>query len=864
MKDWLNALNKIATFIGPRLRLSGMVKISLLCLYILIGSGIKSKGAGLYREDQSKLLQGAIKIQDKKGNLVLHLNTQDHCAINYVEVLGHAVITSNEGVFSAIKSNGNWLTSLTNIPGPKIITEGDQIIIENILFGEENNRVKEKWIFHSYSDYIDWTIERSYSKNRTLEDTGFPQWSFDNMETWTGALLGTGGVAWCKFFDQVNASLGNHTGKVTFWNQQKKICLSIDPIESNGQQIAVRFSRQQDNKFTLNYTVSEEKQRTKHFLSRFIVDRQDIWDLFDVRKTSKVTYRLKASAYDESFSRGEFPGLDKESIQGILNTIARVGVIDENITGSNNWHLDMGYAVLHEQWIAQMGLAINDQNYLRNYQKSLDYYRDNAISPEGNVKDRWAYRIWDSKPGTFDNGFYECQWGDLFDSNTDYVTNIAGLFQMNGDLKWVQTHKLQCEKVLGFLLKRDSDNDGLIEVWSDSYKEKKGSDWIDVIWASHENAFVNAKFYEALTQWSNVEEIMGDSAKACEYRAIAQKCKNRFNQPVSEGGFWNPENNWYVYWRDKDDRIHGDNLVTPVNFMAIAYGICDDDRRKEAILSKIEKLMQKEKLFMWPLNFFPYQEDEGYKVNFPFPNYENGDIFLAWGEVGIRAYLNYDRSIPIRVVKNVLKQYEKDGLAFQRYDRIKQEGKGDDILANNCLPIVGLYQNIYGIQPQYNRLFLDPHMTSELNGTMVNYWFRNQTYKIQLSSNDYSLSANSFLIRSPGCFGMYTEGDSLFYFNQNNPTPAFILTRDKPSGVQVKIIHWDNDPKKNKKWTIQSLSGSTKSDFEICLLNAGFNYSVLKNGIAWSVEKSDRSGKISFSCNTDSEKEDVFELCLTE
>lgn len=88
-------------------------------------------------------------------------------------------------------------------------------------------------------------------------------------EEWPGA----------SFFDKVNASLGNHTGEVNFWNQENKACLRIEPIELNGQQIAVRFSRQQDNKFTLNYTASEEKLRTKHFLSRFIIDRQDIWDL---------------------------------------------------------------------------------------------------------------------------------------------------------------------------------------------------------------------------------------------------------------------------------------------------------------------------------------------------------------------------------------------------------------------------------------------------------------------------------------------------------------------------------------------------------------------------------------------------------
>jgi hypothetical protein len=148
-------------------------------------------------------------------------------------------------------------------------------------------------------------------------------------------------------------------------------------------------------------------------------------------------------------------------VEAVLNTIARVGVIDEKLMGSNNWHLDMGYVCLHEQYVAQMGLAIDDEDYFTNYRKTLDYFRDNAISPDGNVKDRWAY----------------------------------------------------------------------------------------------------------------IEEISGDGSKATYYRDLAEKCKYRFNQPVTKGGFWSRENNWYVYWRDKDGSIHGDNLVTPVNFMAIAYGI---------------------------------------------------------------------------------------------------------------------------------------------------------------------------------------------------------------------------------------------------------------------------------------------------
>jgi hypothetical protein len=801
-----------------------------------------------------------IKVRDKKGELALKIDCHNRCVIGSVEVLGHDVVSEKKGVCSSIKINGKLYTTRSRLISPKVIINSDTVIIDGISFGEKGNQVSERWIFQPASDYIDWTIERTYQGNMTLEDTGFPEWSFKSMETWTGALLGTGGVAWCRFFDKIDASLGNHTGKVTFWNLENRACLSIDPSQPEGQHVAVKFSRQPDNRFNLNYSVTDDELRTKHFLSRFIIDRQDIWDAFDAMGTTKITYRLSALNYDAAFNRGDFKGLNNESVRSVLNTIARVGVIDEKLMGSNNWHLDMGYVCLHEQWVAQMGLAINDPYYTDDYRKTLDYFRDNAISDEGNVKDRWAYRIWDSEPGTFENGFYECQWGDLLDANTDYVINVAELFQINGDLDWVRNHKHQCENVLGFLLSGDSDNNGLIEVFPNSHTEQKGSDWIDVIWASWENAFINAKFYYALTQWADVEEIAGDFSSAKFYRDVAEKCKYRFNQPVTNGGFWNPDNNWYVYWRDRDGSVHGDNLVTPVNFMAIAYGICEDKSRKAAILTKVEELMQNEKLFMWPISFFPYQPDEGYKVNYPFPNYENGDIFLAWGEVGIRAYQDFDPSIPVKYITNVLNQYEKDGLAYQRYDRIKQEGAGSDILANNCLPVVGLYRDICGIRPQYNRLYLEPHLTKQLNGTQIRYRLRGQDYSIQLALNDYSMNANNFTINSSSNFGMNTEGNLLFYFNEKNSAPSMTVSRERQSDLKIKILEWDGENNGKISWTMVPGSESVVTDYDIFKLKAGKNYLILRNGKTYKSVKSDSVGKIHFSLKIEPGVKDQIEI----
>jgi hypothetical protein len=813
-------------------------------LFLLYGNISAAGSNGTVIQD---IKGSAISIRDNKGKLELILDNNNKCAITGIKVLGTEVAAPGSGAFSSVKVNGKMYNTLSELKSPTAIRSGNTVTVKNIEFGNGTDRISENWIFRPDSDFVDWTIEREYPGSMTLEDTGFPEWAFNNMETWDGALLGTGGVAWCRFFDHVDASLGSHTGKVTFWNREKNICLQIQPVINDGWHAAVRFSRQHDNKFTLNYTVSEDELRTKNFLARFIIDRQDIWDLFDARGKATVTYRLKALEYQKAMYRGDMKGINTASVGNLLNTIARVGIIDEKLMGSNNWHLDMGFVCLHEHWVAQMGLAIDDPDYLENYRKTLDYFRDNAIMPDGNVRDRWAYRMWDSSPGTFKNGFYECQWGDLFDSNTDYVMNVADLFQLNGDSAWVVKHRQSCEKALDFLLRHDSDRNGLIEVPEESHLAKKGSDWIDVIWASWESAFINAKYYNALIQWASVEEVTGNVQKAAIYLSAAAACKSAFNRPVSEGGFWDPEKNWYIYWHDKDGSIHGNNLVTPVNFMAISFGICDDPTRKKALLSKIEELMQKEKLFMWPVSFFPYQPDEGLNVNYPFPNYENGDIFLAWGEAGISAYADYDPSIPVKYIKNVLQQYEKDGLAWQRYVRVKQQGAGSDILANNCMPVVGLYHDIYGIDPRYNRLQLNPHLTPELNGTSLSYNLRDQKYTIDLSTANYFVSINSFRVNSHSAFGVSSEGNTLNLYKLNCKDPALIISSDRQSAINVETLESYPGNRNSVKWKIHSPDDQVLLSFKTGDLPPDRKYTVFRNSEKLISCTSDKEGCIRFN-----------------
>jgi glycogen debranching enzyme len=155
------------------------------------------------------------------------------------------------------------------------------------------------------------------------------------------------------------------------------------------------------------------------------------------------------------------------------------------------------------------------------------------------------------------------------------VINVAEEFDLTGDRTWLEGQKDACEKALNFLMRREVGGTGLVAMMTDSVKQRRGSDWIDVVWAAYENAFVNAALYEALELWADDEDALGDPGRAVSYRDFAERLKTSFNRPIADGGFWDPANQWYIYWRDKDGSIHGNNLVPPVNFAAIAYGICD-------------------------------------------------------------------------------------------------------------------------------------------------------------------------------------------------------------------------------------------------------------------------------------------------
>lgn len=815
-----------------------IIVLMLVNIWISNNSAFSQKLNPIVHDKNNK----TITLSDKIGDLIVRLNYSEGCVLDKIIVKGNEVTGNGNCVYSGVRFSDMSFSSMNCTHAPVLTIKDNSVFVDSINFGNSEFAVRERWVFRINGDDIQWQIERHYLNNGVVDEISFPCWQFNSIQTWDGAILDNGGVAWNRFLDEPGDTYGANTAILTFWNRSDNSCLRIIPDENPELYRTATFCHQENHALSVVQSISTDLINTKYGLKRFLQTGQNVYAPVTINKSNiSVTYTLRSLTYNQEYDRGELKGINEESVNEMLNTIGRYGVVDKYLYGSNGWRT--GYAVLQEPWLALFGSTIDSPDFINGFSQTLEFEKKHAVMPDGRVLPRWHHDSTDAMPNTYrEDGFYECQWGYMLDSQPAFAINVAEQFDMTGNIEWLRSFKPVCEKVLDYMIKRDSDGNGLFEVVQKTYKEQKGTDWLDVVWASYEVASINAFMYMALIRWSDLEKLLGDIEMSEKYKHLALKLKTTYNKNIADGGFWNPEKNWYVHWREKDGSVYGDNLVSVINFLSIGYGLCDDAVRRDVILGKIEELMQNEKLFIWPSCFFPYEDNVGLRhVNYPYPNYENGDLFLAWAELGTRCYAEKNPEIALKYIRNVIDQYEADGLAHQRYTRFNKTGVGDDILSNNIMAVVGLYRNIYGIRPQYNRLYLEPHLTKELDGTKFKYWMRNQEYVIELSKEKYSITINNFCVSNNHPFAVNSDGDVLEYFNGNNEHYSLKISSGQP--CLIDILKWGGN---SMSWSETGKNQNNLIHHELQSLKVNAVYDLLVNNKLFKKYTADSTGIIRF------------------
>ena len=87
------------------------------------------------------------------------------------------------------------------------------------------------------------------------------------------------------------------------------------------------------------------------------------------------------------------------------------------------------------------------------------------------------------------------------------------MYDQTGDIKWVKLQQQSCERALDWIIKRDSDNDGLVEMMTDNHTQKEAVTGSISSGLRTKMLFVNAKLYHALILWADIERQLGNAAK---------------------------------------------------------------------------------------------------------------------------------------------------------------------------------------------------------------------------------------------------------------------------------------------------------------------------------------------------------------
>ncbi len=230
------------------------------------------------------------------SNISLTLDYNGKCSISELIVNGQPVVTGQNCIYSEIVTSTGSYSTLKLMSEPAINIGKNSVNISNITYGGNDEIVNENWKFIITENDVKFDIERNFPKSIIIEEAAFPSFTFNSINTWNGAFLEYGGLAWFYLFNSKLCTYGVHSNSSVFWNSTTGNALKIS-VEAPEKKVAMKYSRTSDDK--LNYTISvSDSELTcryeKEKRSRFIRGKTDVWDRFTCcfRKICAIHYHV--------------------------------------------------------------------------------------------------------------------------------------------------------------------------------------------------------------------------------------------------------------------------------------------------------------------------------------------------------------------------------------------------------------------------------------------------------------------------------------------------------------------------------------------------------------------------------------------
>jgi len=159
---------------------------------------------------------------------------------------------------------------------------------------------------------------------------------------------------------------------------------------------------------------------------------------------------------------------------------------------------------------------------------------------------------------------------------------------------------------------------------------------------------------------------------------------------------------------------------------------------------------------------------------------------------------------------------------------------------------VGLYRDIYGIVPKWDRLHLEPHLTPELAGTQVKYWLRGRTYVIDLRPDDYGVTVDGFTVRETKPFGVDVVDNALLYFSGERRAASMSVARPAGARVEIRIEAWPAEGDGPRRWAESCGQAGVTLQHVFSGLAPNMEFQLSSNGRPGVSLVSDGDGKAAF------------------
>ena len=163
---------------------------------------------------------------------------------------------------------------------------------------------------------------------------------------------------------------------------------------------------------------------------------------------------------------------------------------------------------------------------------------------------------------------------DMLDANASPLIAAWDYVEATSDRQWLAQRIERLEFIADYLVKRDVDNDGLVEsIRSGNYGTLKepmraGSAY-DTINAGHKDAYCNALTYRALRCLADLEKQLKRRDQQKRYSRQADRLKAAYSKT-----FFNPNTGWLAWWKSEDGGLH--DLSSPmISSLAICYGLVE-------------------------------------------------------------------------------------------------------------------------------------------------------------------------------------------------------------------------------------------------------------------------------------------------